>query len=591
MSDATTIERRLTAVAFADLAGYSRLIGQDDVQTVLRWKALRRDLLEPKIIAYRGRLLRVVGDGLLIEFKSVVDAVQWATDVQAAIASAETPDARPPLALRIGINVEDVLIDGDELHGDGVNIAARIQQLAAPGEVVVTAAVRDYVLNKIPVSFRDLGLRELKNISRQIHIYRVETHSQKAVRAFAHPQPQSSWSNRPSIAVLPFRDPGGDPSERYFGEGITEEIIGGLARNRSLLVMARHSTLPYRDRQTDISQIANELGVRYVVAGSVRRQASRLRISADLTDVAQNRTIWADRYDGANDDVFEFQDRIASRIVATIEPRVYDAESVRARAKPTENLDAYDCVLRAFPLLYSPDEPDFDEAGRYFDRAVSLDPAYAQAHAYKAWWHVLDCGERRSKTEQADAASGEEAARRAIGLDPNDAFALAVAAHVEAFLCRRPEQAAEMFDRALQINSSCAYAWGMSAITYCYLGRPDDALERLARLWRLSPFDPLNHFFWGVAGFAELLAGRYERALEYLEKGRHGNPGKVACQRNYTACLALLGRLDEAKAAAQELLTREPGFRVSSFAAGYMLRRPDDIERLLSSLRAAGVPE
>jgi adenylate cyclase len=589
-TDARSIRRRLAAVAFADVADFSRLMELDDTQTILGWKALRANLLEPKIAEHGGNLLQVMGDGLFIEFESVVSAVRWAHDVQRAIAQSREEQEGEGLLMRIGINVEDVIVDGDKRHGDGVNIAARIQQLASAGEVVMTAAVRDYVWNKLGVELTDLGERELRNITRPVRIYRLEMESgPRVARRFA--QPHLTWNNRPSIAVMPFKNLGGDPKEEYFGEGITEEIIGALAHNRSLLVIARHSTLPYRDRRVDVRQIATELGVRYVLDGSARRQVQRLRISVDLIDAGHNRTIWAEKYDGAIDELFEFQDRIAASVVATIEPRVYEAEAERVRSKPTESLDAYDCVLRAFPLFYTGVEREFMAAGAFLDRAIELDPAYAQAWAHKAWWYILLIGEWRSKATDRDFTLARLAAQQAVKLDATDAFALAVAAHVEAFLGNRPEDAVEMFERSLQLNKNSAFAWGVSAITCCYLGQPDEALDRLRNMWRLSPFDPLKFFFWGVAGFAEFVAGRYEEALVWLLKARQDNPGHLAAHRNLAACFAQLGRIEEAKAAAQELLAREPDFRISVFEARYPLRRPDDRERLIAGLRMAGLPE
>ena len=585
-----SIQRRLAAVAFADVADFSKLMESDDAQTILKWKALRENLLEPKIAEHGGHLLQVMGDGLFIEFDSVVSAVRWAHDVQRAIAQPSDERDRQSLSMRIGINVEDVIVDGDKRHGDGVNIAARIQQLASPGEVVMTAAVRDYVWNKLGVELTDLGERQLKNISRPVRIYRLERESTVgAPRRLV--QPHLSWNNRPSIAVMPFKNLGGDPREEYFGEGITEDIIGALAHNRSLLVIARHSTLPYRDRRVDTRQIASELGVRYVLDGSVRRQVEKLRIAVDLIDAGQNRTIWAERYDGAVDELFEFQDRIAANVVATIEPRVYEVEAERVRSKPTDSLDAYDCVLRAFPQLYTSDERLFMAAGGFLDRAIELDPAYAQAWAHKAWWYILLVGEWRSRATEQDFTKALVTAQRALQLDPTDAFVLAVAAHTEAFLANRPENALEMFERSLQLNKNSAFVWGISAITCCYLGQPDEALDRLRNSWRLSPFDPLKFFFWGVAGFAELIAGRYSESLVWLTKALRDNPGHVAAHRNLAACLGQMGRIEEAKVAAAELLAREPSFRISVFESKYPLRRPDDRERLLSGLRAAGLPE
>ena len=411
MSTNVHIERRLAAVAFADLAGYSRLIAQDDVETTRKWRMLRENLIAPKIAEHSGRLVRTLGDGLLIEFRSAVDAVVWASDVQRAILTGREEFPDRSLRMRIGINVEDVLVDGDDLHGDGVNIAARIQQLADPGEVVVTAAVGEYVRDKIGIRFTDLGARELKNINRPIRIFRLEF--ARNGPAGDRAQPFLAWSNKPSIAMLPFRNLSGNLGEGYFGEGITEEILTELARNRSLLVISRHSTLNYADGHADPRQISAELGVRYILNGTVQRQANRLRITAELIDAGQNRTIWADRFDGTNDDIFKFQDDIAVSIVKTIEPRLIEAEANRARSKPTDSLDAYDCVLRALSLLYSFDKSEFHEAGQLLDRAIEIDAGYAQAHAYKAWWYILAAGEGTLAgfRERRESGRGRRAAR------------------------------------------------------------------------------------------------------------------------------------------------------------------------------------
>jgi adenylate cyclase len=590
ITDVRNIQRRLAAVAFADVAGFSKLVERNDSQAILKWKALRENLLEPKIAEHGGHVVQVMGDGLFIEFDSAVSAVRWAHDVQRAIGEAPEDAGTEKMLMRIGINVEDVIVDADKRHGDGVNIAARIQQLASPGEIVMTAGVRDYVWNKLGVELTDLGERQLKNISRPVRIYRLEHGSGSSVQ-HRFVQPHLTWNNRPSIAVMPFKTLGADRNEEYFGEGITEDIIGALAHNRSLLVIARHSTLPYRDRLTDVRQIASELGVRFVLDGSVRRQIEKLRISVDLIDVGQNRTIWAEKYDGTVDELFEFQDRIAASVVSTIEPRVYAVEAERVRSKPTESLDAYDCVLRAFPRLYTSEEHEFMAAGAFLDRAIELDPVYAQAWAYKAWWYILLLGEWRSKATEQDLSMALVTARKALQLDPSDAFALAVAAHAESFLGNRPENALEMFERSLQLNKNSAFAWMISAITCCYLGQPEDALDRLRNASRLSPFDPLRFFFWGVGGFAEFIAGRYEEALALLLKARREAPGHLAAHRNLAACFAQLGRIEEARASAADLLAREPSFRISVFESKYPLRRPHDRERLISGLRAAGLPE
>jgi TolB-like protein/class 3 adenylate cyclase/Tfp pilus assembly protein PilF len=589
MDHAATITRRLAAVVFADVAGWSGLIEKNDVHTLQAWKALRAEIIEPKIVEHGGRLLEIAGDAVLIEFRSAVAAVAWAVDTQRTL-SHPGPDApgEVRLTLRIGVNVEDVIVDGDKLIGDGVNIAARIHQMASPGDIVVTGAVRDYVANKMPVTFTDLGEQKLKNITRPVHMYRIET-DVSAVGIPVRAQPHFSWTKRPAVAVLPFRNLSGNPEEEYFGEGITEDIISGLSRSHSLYVIARNSTLRYRDGQMDARAIAAELGVRYIVQGSVRRRAARLRISSELVDAVSNRAVWAEKFDGADNEIFEFQDRIAASIVGTLEPRVYEVEAARALEKPTESLDAYDCVLRALSLLYAFNDDDVAAAGRYLQRAVALDPLYAQAHAYLAWWHNLLTGP--SNDPAAEAEKAYRASSTAVELDPNDALCLAVAGHVQAFLRRNLENAADLFDRALQLNDNCAFAWGVSASTYCFLGRPEEALDRLRNARRLSPFDPLNFFFCTVTGLAEFVAGRYDQAVGWLRKAERLNARFAACQRTLAAALALSGDTEAAGAAAANLLAIAPRFRVSVFLSWYPLRRHDDLQRLASGLRLAGLPE
>jgi TolB-like protein/class 3 adenylate cyclase/Tfp pilus assembly protein PilF len=583
------IKRRLAAVAFADVAGWARLIEQNDVETMHAWRALRTELLEPKALEHDGYLLEVAGDAVLLEFPSAVGAVTWALDIQRALTQpVEGLDSR--LSIRIGINVEDVIVDEGRLIGDGVNIAARIHQLAAPGEIIVTSAVHGYVWNKMPVAFSDLGERVLKNISRPIRIYRIEARDTRT-SVPVNSQPHLSWTRRPGLAVLPFRNLGGQPEEGYFCEGITEDIIGGLSRSHALYVIAWPSTLRYRDRQKEPRDVASELGVRYILDGSVRRQASRLRIVSELVDAVNGQTVWAERFDGAANEIFEFQDRITARIAGTLEPKLYAAEAARALSKPTESLDAYECVLRGLSLLYTLSTTDFPQAGVYLQRAVALDPLYAQAHAYLAWWLNLAAGEGRSTDPARDVERASRASSTAVELDPNDAFCLAVAGHIQAFLHKNLDTAVDMFDRALRLNENCAFAWGVSSSTYCFLGHPDDALDRLRNAWRLSPFDPMNFFFYTVAGIAEFVAGRYDQSIGWLRKAYRLNPRFVACNRTLAASLALSGDLAGARASAGDLLAVEPGFHVSQFVARYPLRRKDDLDRLATGLRLAGLAE
>jgi TolB-like protein/Tfp pilus assembly protein PilF len=589
LDDALSIKRRLAAVAFADVAGFSRLIAANDVETLRRWRALRKEIMDPHMVRNGGRVAEVAGDAVLVEFASAVNAVRWAADVQRAVQGAQDEPEEFALRLRIGINVEDVIDDDGVLQGDGVNIAARIHQAAEPGQVVVTASVRDYVMNRLPIAFRDLGTPALKNIARPVRVFAIEWIEGAEGATASHPYLQ--WSSRPTLAVLPFRTIGGTDDDTYFGDGITEDIISGLSRSRSLYVIARNSTLRYRDRTKDLRQIASELDVRYVLDGSVRRQATRLRINAELIDAVANRAIWAQRFEGTNEDLFEFQDRIATSIVGSLEPRVQAVEAARVGDRPTESLDAYDCVLKALSRLYQFTEESHREAGALLERAIALDPSYAQAHAYMAWWLNFQVGEGRSSDPDADRARALAVSRRAVELDSEDPFVLAVAGHLLAFLAHKPEDAEDLFEQALALNQNSAFAWGLSALTFAYLGRPDEALERLQNSWRLNPFDPLNFYLWIVAGIAEFVAGRYDEAIAWLRKSRRANPRFMAALRMLAASLALSGDESGAREVARELLAMDPGFRVSKFVSWYPLQRPEDLARLEAGLRTAGLPE
>jgi TolB-like protein/class 3 adenylate cyclase len=583
----STINRRLAAIAFADVAGFSRLMALNDVETVGRWKALRTEVLQPHMVRHGGRVAEIAGDAVLVEFTSVVNAVRWAADVQRTQHSA--PRDRDPLHLRIGINVEDVIDEDGILQGDGVNIASRIHQAAEPGQIVVTAAVRDYVMNRLPVVFRDLGMPPMKNIIRPVRVFAVDW--VEGGKSDLVVQPYLQWSSRPTVAVLPFRTVGGTEDDDYFGDGITNEIISGLSRSRGLYVIARSSTLRYRDRGKDLRQIAGELDVRYILDGTVQRQKTRLRISCELIDVGGNRPIWAERFEGSTDELFEFQDRITASILGTLEPRVRAVEAARVRDHPTESLDAYHCVLKALALLYLFTEESYESAGELLERAIALDPSYPQAYAYLAWWLNFRIGEGWSQNPVADRARALVLSQRAIELDGEDPFVLTVGGHILSFIGTKPLEAIDLFDQALALNENSAFAWGLSALTLAYLGRPDEALGRLQNVWRLNPFDPLNFYFWIIAGIAEFVAGRYEESIAWLRKCGRANPRFIACLRMLAASLALSGQEAEALAVARELLTIEPSFRVSTFISWYPLQRSNDLARLGSGLRMAGLPD
>jgi TolB-like protein/Tfp pilus assembly protein PilF len=401
--------------------------------------------------------------------------------------------------------------------------------------------------------------------------------------------PLAAPAHRPSVAVLPFATD--SAADAYFGDGMTEEIISALSANRGLFVIARNSTLRYRGGLSAPAEIAAELRVRYLVVGSVRRFERRLRISAELVDAPVNRILCAERFDGSDDDLFEFQARIATSIAAAIDPRVQEVEIAQAVARPTESLSAYDCLLRGLAVMHTFRLGDFEAAGALLQRAIALDPNYARAHAQLAWWHNLKVGEGRSVEHGEDARMALALSSRALELDPRDTLALSVAGHIEAFMRKDFKAAMEMYEQALAINPSSALAWGRSATTLAYMGDGEGAIERARHAMRLSPYDPFSFAFYTTLGTACLVVRRDDEAVAWLHKARRLNPGYRAALRLLTAALALAGEREEASALAAEFMQQhEPTFSVKSFGSWYPLQEPH-LSRLLEGLRLAGLPD
>jgi TolB-like protein/class 3 adenylate cyclase len=576
--------RRLAAIAFADVVGWTRLIERDDAAAVSAWKSVQRELIEPNIKAFSGRLIEVAGDAVLVEFPSAVEAVRWAIDLLQRLEDRRAGDPTNPIHMRVGISIEDAIVDEDKLLGDGVNIASRVHQMAAPDQLVITQGVRDFVWNKLPIRLLDLGEQPLKNISRPVRTFRVLAGDGVAPGI----QPHLMWDNRPTIAVLPFRGDGSE-GDSYFGDGMTEEIISKLSMNRSLFLVARSSTLKYRGHSASAADIAAELGVRYLIEGSVQRHDKRLRINAGLIDASRNRELWSEHYDGEYEDLFSFQDQIAVSIAAAIDPRLQEAEIARVRERPTDSFGAYDCVLRGLAVLYNFNMTDFALAGDMFRRSIELDAHYAQAHAHLAWWHNLRFGEGLSSDFALDQRLADEHSQIAVQLDPRDAWSLSVAGHIQSFLHKRFDVALEMFDQALHLNPSCATAWARSANTLAYIGRGEEAMQRVRNAMRLSPFDQLSFAYCTTNGTAALVIGRLDEAISWLNNAQRLNPRYKASKRMLIAALALSGDLAGARQLAAEFMAWEPGFTLSGFAKWYPLQSPH-LERVLEGLGLAGIP-
>jgi TolB-like protein/class 3 adenylate cyclase len=426
---AQRVERRLAAILAGDVAGYSRLVGADEEGTLAALTALRRDLAYPKIAEYHGRIVRTTGDGLLVEFASVVDAVRCAAEVQREMALRnDSVPMEQRIEFRIGINIGDIINDGDDIFGEGVNIAARLEALAEPGGICVSRVVRDQVRNKLPIAFEDRGEQRVKNIARPVRIYRVLLDAEARTVVSSSPEPATSSQpplpDRPSIAVLPFQNMSGDPEQEYFADGMVEEIITALSRIRWLFVIARNSTFTYKGQAIDIKRVGRELGVRYVLEGSVRKAGDRVRITAQLIEALNGAHLWADRFDGSLEDIFDLQDKVASSVAGVIDPALQAAETIRSAERPTHDLTAYDLYLRAYEIGLSSGK-DLPEALRLLDQAIDRDPRYAPALALAAVGHLRLCVDGLSKDSPAHRRRGADLAHRALKVARDDPSTLA----------------------------------------------------------------------------------------------------------------------------------------------------------------------
>jgi adenylate cyclase len=581
---ADRLQRRLTAIAAASVVDWAQWMSRDPQEAVSTWQRFRRSWVEPKTAALGGRIIELTADGLLAEFESAVDALNWAAALLDSLGSSNG-GAGSQLRMRVGLAVDDVVIDEGRPLGGGVHHAVKLASLAQASQVVVTDVARTLTQGKLSATFTPIANgtgAEAQSETQPLWLV------QAAGLATDVRQVGLAARQRGSVAVLPFH---GEPleSERYYGDGITEEIISSLSLNRSLLVISRASTLRYRDSLLAPTAIAAELGVRYLLGGTVRRHQRQLRITAELIDAGNSRVIWSERYEGVEEELFDFQRRIASSIAAAIDPRVREAEVARNVSVPTEHLGAYDCLLRGLSLMNTFRGNDFAAAGDLFRRAIRLDPHFAQAHAQLAWWHNLRFGEGLSPAQQEDGRMAEALSLRAVELDGGDAVALSVAAHVRSFVGGRPAEAMEIFAEALAINPSCTLAWSRSGTTCGFMGRAEEALQRVATAIRLSPFDPVAFTFNTTSGNACMQLGRYGEAVSWLGKARRLNPGYRAATRLLVAALALSGEEGEAEAVAQELLSVEPTFRVSVFGSWYPMCEPHKA-RLLDAMRAGGLP-
>jgi adenylate cyclase len=584
------VKRRLAAILAADVVGYSRMMGRDEAGTLARLKSLRTEFLHPKVGEYGGRIVKTTGDGTLIEFGSAVDAVSHAVDVQRGMAerNVSLPEEEQ-IWLRLGINVGDIIIDGDDIYGDGVNVAARLEALAEPGGICISDRVHDYVGERLDITCEDLGPQAVKNIADPVHVYRIRL-GDTAARSTSEVRGPLPLPSKPSIAVLPFENMSDDPEQEFFADGIAEDIITALSKYRWFFVVARNSSFTYKGHPVDVKQVARELGVRYLVEGSVRRSGNRLRITAQLIDAPSGNHIWAERYDRQLDDIFELQDEITETIVSTIEPELGGVERERAKRKPPESLDGWELHQRGLWHLWKKSPADADQAERIFLDVIDRAPGFAAAHAALSYllFDRVALGWTNADEDTLGRALSE--GQTAVSLDDKDPFAHFALGRAHT-LQGHFEQAIAELRKALDLNPNFAMAYYGLGHALAWAGRAGEALTPLYKAMRQSPRDPLVFAFENMAGFAHLLLGEYDEAIEMLQSAA-GHPNGVFWSNAQLAMAFYeLDHLPEAHASLEAARGMQADLSLGTVMTMLRPVNAEFRERMVAALRQLGLPE
>jgi TolB-like protein/class 3 adenylate cyclase len=585
------VNRRLAAILAGDIAGYSRLMSIDEEGTLRQLKAHRKELIDLKIVEHRGRIVKTTGDGMLVEFVSVVDAVRYAVDIQRGMAERNADVASDRrIEFRIGINVGDIISDENDIYGDGVNVAARLEALAEPGGILVSRNVHDQVRDKLSFGFEDMGEQAVKNIARPIGVHRVSLAESappaKVKSALASAKTELTSADRPSIAVLPFANMSGDPEQEYFADGISEDIITGLSKLHWFFVIARNSSFTYKGKAVDVKRVARELGVRYVLEGSVRKGGNRVRITAQLIDAATNNHIWADRHDGDLTDVFALQDEITEKVVAAIEPKLLEAEGIRSQNRSPEELGAWDMVIQANSLFWRLTKAETEAAINILRQAVERYPNYGPAHSILAFV-LLISGYLGWSVMELQLQEAARLAARAAQLDDSDPWAHLALGFV-AFVRRRTNVAAAEFRRALELNPNFAAAHGYLGWTLAFDGQSDEATKHLEEAIRMSPHDPQNTIFNTGLAVTHYLEERYAKAVEYSNKSLQQRSLFTAGHRIHVASLAQNGQIDEAREALARLKEMHPDLSIAWIEKNVPYT-PGPMTKFVEGMRKAGL--
>ena len=580
----------MAAILAADVVGSCRLIGIDEEGTLAQLKALRKTLFDPTIAQHHGRIVKNTGDGALVEFASVVDAVRCADDVQRGVAEQNTDvpqDKR--IEFRIGIHLGDIIIADEDIFGDGVNIAVRLEEIAEPGGICISDDVHRQVRGKVASTLEDMGTQTLKNIAEPMRAWRVRIRpsSSPAKKTPTETVQPLALPDKPSIAVLPFHNMSVDPEQEYFADGIVEDIITALSRFKSLFVIARNSSFTFKGRAVDIKKVGRRLGVRYVLGGSVRKASGKVRITGQLIDAVTGAHLWADRFERDLIDIFALQDEVTIAVVSAIQPKMLQTEIEIATRRRPENLTAYDFYLRSMQQYYLTTRESLAEAIRLAHRALELDPRFGSAAALAGDCHASIVGLGYAKDPQFDCKEAVRLARLALRIDDGDPDTLSRVAVISAAMVGDSEAEIEMADRAVALNPNSWRTWNNRGWVYTMAGLPEEAIRSFERAIRMSPVDPLLHMTFLGIGHALMGLRRFDEAIVILKKALRQNPSFMPACRGLASAFAHLGRDAEAHAAAARVLEIDPAFTISADVA----RVPKSSKLFIEGLRKAGLPE
>lgn len=588
------LPRRLAAILAADVVGYARLMGQDEAGTLAALKSRRQQIIDPVLATHAGQLFKVMGDGILVEFGSAIDAVQCGVDLQAAFSSAnEKLPSERHMVLRIGINLGDIIVEGDDIYGDGVNIAARLEQIADAGSILVSDDIQRHTIGKVGGNFVDLGERFLKNVEKPVRIWRWQDNARNNVPTVDKPgKPERavlSLPEKPSVAVLPFDNMTHDPEQDYFADGVVEALTAALSRIKSFFVIARNSAFTYKGRPTNVRDIGRELGVGYLLEGSVQRAGGRIRITVQLIDTSSGNHIWAEKYDGSLDDIFDLQDRITEQVAGTLQPSIRLAEIERVGRKRPQDFGAYDFTMRAFKHVWVLEKEETAKGLDLLNKALELDPSYPLALALAAWCHAQGSVYNWAADIEASKREALGLAERAADLSADDPLILTVLGTVHTFV-RNYGAARVLLQRAVALDPNAAWAWSRLGWLAVYADRPKEAHENFEKALRLSPLDPMNFNNYVGMASAFQVAGEDNDAADMFLRALDERPNAFWIYRNLAPALLGSGRLSEAYKSRDILMKAYPDMTVKRYKEA-MVFSPMVLERIGRQLVELGIPE